>query len=163
MKIKIYIQICSLILILLLTCSCTTTSNYIDAQQQTCYPYYGDINYWRNCNLDSADFATLFTLYKRRIISKAEYRSLLMRLSKNPYISTIIYKNRLIDIQRDLEISIYSIRAVLSTNEKKNFYRNLIYSIPAENRIGPLNNYLQGQDTLWNYPPSLFQMLFQVE
>ncbi len=122
--------------------------------------YYADLSQWRERNLSCETFGTLLVLYKRNIITRGEYASMLMALSRNNAICDVVYRNKTYDILRDLKISQTAIRAVLSREDLRYFYSNLLYNIPESARIGALQDYLLAQHERWHSPRNLLELVF---
>lgn len=140
-------------------------SEFLDNQMYATYKqpnmyYYSDTSYWRERNLTNEDFATLYMLYKRGIITRGEYGSLVLNLSRNQYLCSIIYKDKVYNLRRDLETSEISIRAALTREELSVFYSNLLAVIPPSQRIGTLDTYLLEQQRKWNGPRNVFEIVF---
>ncbi len=155
-----------LLLLIVFSISLTNTifaqnivADFVDKNKYEGSRFYGDINFWRNYDLSNVSFGTLFTLYKRRIIDKGEYASYLMSLSRNQKICEI-YKDSMFNIKRDLELSEWAIRACLPRHDLKIFYANLLYTIPANERIGSLDDYLMEQHQRANAPKNILTLIF---
>lgn len=136
-------------------------SRFIDAQQFKNAPFYGDIKTYKNrAANDDLDFAILYTIYKRRIITEREYANCLLRLSFTPKIMKI-YEDRNSDLYRDLVFCEREIRIVLSQEELERFYANLLFVVPSHLRIGELDKYLHTQCKKASRPKiDLFKLLF---
>jgi hypothetical protein len=162
---KSLIKVICFITLLTTNFNCYAISELLDNQIHATYKqpnmyYYSDTSYWREKNLTNEDFATLYQLYKRGIITRGEYGSLVLNLSRNQHLCTIIYKDKIYNIRHDLEFSEISIRAALTREELSVFYSNLLAVIPPSKRIGSLDDYLLEQQKKWNGPRNVFEIVF---
>ena len=117
-------------------------------------------HYWRDCDMSALDFYELLHLYKLGIITESQYAGSIMYASRNEDLCRAIYSGRIIDLKRDLILSEKTIRAALTRSQLKVFYANLLYTIPASERIGELDEYLQGEHLRHNRPQNLLNLLF---
>ena len=117
-------------------------------------------HYWRDCDLSALDFYELLRLYKLGIINENQYAGSIMYASSNEDLCRAIYNGRIIDLKRDLILSEKSIRTALTRSQLKVFYANLLYTIPASERIGELDEYLQGEHLRHNRPQNLLNFIF---
>lgn len=157
------------ILIFLITIICFQNITYSqnifvdfsDRQQyQKSNQYLLDKEYWMNQDLNNVTFGTLFMLYKRRIIDEYGYATRIMNLSRNQKLCEIYNNDSVFNIKRDLEMSYWAIRSCLSKKDLKVFYANLLYTIPANQRIGSLDDYLMEMHQRVNAPKNIFTLIF---
>ena len=161
---KMFTIIFTICIILTMNSNAYGISELLDNQMYATYKqpnmyYYSDTSYWRERNLTNEDFMTLFQLYKRGIITRGEYGSLVLNLSRNQHLCSIIYKDKVYNLRRDLVTSEISIRAALTREELSVFYSNLLAVIPPSLRIGALDTYLLEQQRKWNGPRNLIEIM----
>ena len=162
---KMFTIIFTICIILIMNINAYGISELLDNQMYATYKqpnmyYYSDTSYWRERNLTNEDFMTLFQLYKRGIITRGEYGSLVLNLSRNQHLCSIIYKDKVYNLRRDLITSEISIRAALTREELSVFYSNLLAVIPPSLRIGALDTYLLEQQRKWNGPRNVIEIIF---
>lgn len=116
-------------------------------------------HYWRDCDMSTLDFYELLHLYKLGIITESQYAGTIMYASRNEDLCRAIYNDRIIDLKRDLILSEKTIRAALNLSQLRVFYANLLYTIPASERIGELDEYLRGEHFRHNSPQNLLEII----
>ncbi|MBR4598145.1 MAG: hypothetical protein IKO42_07110 [Opitutales bacterium] len=117
-------------------------------------------HFWRDCDLSALDFYELLNIYKLGIISENQYANAIMYASRNEDLCRAIYSGRIIDLKRDLILSEKTIRDALNKNQLRVFYANLLYTIPASERIGELDEYLRNEHFRHNRPQNLLTLIF---
>ena len=75
---KMFTIVITICILLTMNLNVYGISELLDAQVHATYKqpnmyYYSDTSYWRERNLTNEDFATLYMLYKRGIITRGEY------------------------------------------------------------------------------------------